>query len=362
MCDARAGLAAERDQQRDRVVLGRGRARREIRRVARADRRRRARRGRSDGRPAPRARAAARRAAARIGIAARRSASPTRRTRRRPTATRKHLKPRTPAATQRARARRRCPARRRPRTRRRRAHWPRAAARFAVERRHASSSPGSLLSGMSTSVVTPPAAAARVAVAKPSHSVRPGSLRCTCVSTMPGHDHELPQSTMPRRRRDRPRRQSRRCVPPSDVDDAADCPPVARRARAERSAIYAAPSRARTRGGDSPPRAGGTRRSNGCRRSARSRRQSVRCASAIDAPDGERRLVSGAAARPSARRCRTRCAAPSRPVRTPAITTFEIACAARVPTFRNHCRPSIARNLDARRSARRRAGPSPIAV
>ena len=43
-----------------------------------------------------------------------------------------------------------------------------------------------LLSGMSTMVVTPPAAAARVAVAKPSHSVRPGSLTCTWVSTSPG--------------------------------------------------------------------------------------------------------------------------------------------------------------------------------
>ena len=43
-----------------------------------------------------------------------------------------------------------------------------------------------LLSGMSTMVVTPPAAAARVAVAKPSHSVRPGSLTCTWVSTRPG--------------------------------------------------------------------------------------------------------------------------------------------------------------------------------
>ena len=43
-----------------------------------------------------------------------------------------------------------------------------------------------LFSGMSTIVVTPPAAAARVAVAKPSHSVRPGSLTCTCVSTSPG--------------------------------------------------------------------------------------------------------------------------------------------------------------------------------
>ena len=39
---------------------------------------------------------------------------------------------------------------------------------------------------MSRIVVTPPAAAARVAVAKPSHSVRPGSLTCTWVSTRPG--------------------------------------------------------------------------------------------------------------------------------------------------------------------------------
>jgi hypothetical protein len=37
------------------------------------------------------------------------------------------------------------------------------------------------LSGMSTTVVTPPDAAARVPVQKPSQSVRPGSLRCTCA-------------------------------------------------------------------------------------------------------------------------------------------------------------------------------------
>lgn len=40
--------------------------------------------------------------------------------------------------------------------------------------------------GMSTMVVTPPAAAARVAVQKPSHVVRPGSFTCTWQSTMPG--------------------------------------------------------------------------------------------------------------------------------------------------------------------------------
>jgi hypothetical protein len=45
---------------------------------------------------------------------------------------------------------------------------------------------GMELSGMSRIVVTPPAAAARVADAKPSHSVRPGSLTWTCVSTRPG--------------------------------------------------------------------------------------------------------------------------------------------------------------------------------
>jgi hypothetical protein len=45
---------------------------------------------------------------------------------------------------------------------------------------------GMLLSGMSTMVVTPPDAAALVAVSNPSHSVRPGSLTCTCESTRPG--------------------------------------------------------------------------------------------------------------------------------------------------------------------------------
>ena len=53
---------------------------------------------------------------------------------------------------------------------------------------------GMLLSGMSTIVVTPPAAAARVAVSKPSHSVRPGSLMWTCVSTMPGETTRSPTS------------------------------------------------------------------------------------------------------------------------------------------------------------------------
>ena len=50
---------------------------------------------------------------------------------------------------------------------------------------------GMLLSGISISVVTPPAAAACVAVQNPSHSVRPGSLMCTCVSTRPGRIAEF---------------------------------------------------------------------------------------------------------------------------------------------------------------------------
>ena len=44
---------------------------------------------------------------------------------------------------------------------------------------------------MSTSVVTPPAAAAAVAVAKPSHSVRPGSLTCTWRVHQPGQQHHV---------------------------------------------------------------------------------------------------------------------------------------------------------------------------
>src|SRR5213594_4102564 len=53
--------------------------------------------------------------------------------------------------------------------------------------RRASSSTvgGSELSGMSASVVTPPAAAPRVAALQPSHSSRPGSLTCTCASRTP---------------------------------------------------------------------------------------------------------------------------------------------------------------------------------
>jgi hypothetical protein len=50
----------------------------------------------------------------------------------------------------------------------------------------ASSTGGSELSGMSKKQVPPPAASASEPWASPSHSVRPGSLKCTWASTMPG--------------------------------------------------------------------------------------------------------------------------------------------------------------------------------
>ena len=65
------------------------------------------------------------------------------------------------------------------------ASWPAAAARLRSSAATVTVG-GMLFSGMSTIVVTPPAAAAAVAVANPSHSVRPGSLTCTWLSTSPG--------------------------------------------------------------------------------------------------------------------------------------------------------------------------------
>src|SRR3954454_21071841 len=62
---------------------------------------------------------------------------------------------------------------------------PSAACRFTCSAR-TSTVGGIEFSGMSTIVVTPPAAAARVALSNPSHSVRPGSLTCTWLSTSPG--------------------------------------------------------------------------------------------------------------------------------------------------------------------------------
>ena len=102
-----------------------------------------------------------------------------------PESSRKHLKPKTPASCSGAQVGEVARAPRRPRTRRRRTPGRAAAARFSSSAATVVVG-GMLLSGMSTIVVTPPAAAARVAVAKPSHSVRPGSLTWTWVSTRPG--------------------------------------------------------------------------------------------------------------------------------------------------------------------------------
>ena len=54
---------------------------------------------------------------------------------------------------------------------------------------------GTEFSGMSQIVVIPPASAAAVADAKPSQSVRPGSLTWTCESTSPGSRATSPRST-----------------------------------------------------------------------------------------------------------------------------------------------------------------------
>ena len=101
-----------------------------------------------------------------------------------PDSTRKHLNPNTPSATSGSRSSS-LPGTRPPQKPTSTQTAPRAAARFASSAATEVVG-GMLLSGMSTMVVTPPAAAARVAVANPSHSVRPGSLTCTWVSTSPG--------------------------------------------------------------------------------------------------------------------------------------------------------------------------------
>ena len=101
-----------------------------------------------------------------------------------PLSTRKHLKPKTPASRSAARPPREAgtaPPQKPTST----WHFPAAASRL-VSSAATSTVAGTEFSGMSTSVVTPPAAAARVAERKPSHSVRPGSLTCTWVSTSPG--------------------------------------------------------------------------------------------------------------------------------------------------------------------------------
>src|SRR6185437_873556 len=106
---------------------------------------------------------------------------------------RKHLKPSAPASSKRTSSPA-LPGTAPPQKPTSTQHCPRAAARF-TSRFSTVVVGGMLFSGMSTSVVTPPAAAARVAVANPSQSVRPGSLMWTCASTIPGETMSSPAST-----------------------------------------------------------------------------------------------------------------------------------------------------------------------
>ena len=101
-----------------------------------------------------------------------------------PESSRKHLKPNTPASCSGARSGT-FPGTAPPQKPTSTCTCPSATGRFS-SRSATVVVAGIEFSGMSRIVVTPPAAAARVAVAKPSHSVRPGSLTCTCVSTSPG--------------------------------------------------------------------------------------------------------------------------------------------------------------------------------
>ncbi len=110
-----------------------------------------------------------------------------------PESSRKHLNPTTPASCS-GRSEASLPGTAPPQNATSTQHFPAAAARFSSSAA-TDVVGGSEFSGMSQIVVTPPAAAARVAVANPSHSVRPGSLTCTCVSTRPGSSARSPRST-----------------------------------------------------------------------------------------------------------------------------------------------------------------------
>ena len=110
-----------------------------------------------------------------------------------PESSRKHLKPKTPASWRGARSAT-LPGTAPPQKPTSTQAWSAATARFASSAATVVVG-GMLLSGMSTIVVTPPAAAARVALAKPSQSVRPGSLTWTWVSTSPGSSTSSSAST-----------------------------------------------------------------------------------------------------------------------------------------------------------------------
>ena len=111
-----------------------------------------------------------------------------------PESIRKHLKPTTPASSSGPMSAA-LPGTAPPQNATSTAHFPNAAVTLA---RSASTDvvTGVEFSGMSQMVVIPPASAARVAVANPSHSVRPGSFTWTCESTSPGSSGRSPRSTV----------------------------------------------------------------------------------------------------------------------------------------------------------------------
>ncbi len=126
-------------------------------------------------------------------------------------------------------------------------------------------------SGMSTMVVTPPAAAARVALAKPSQSVRPGSFTWTWLSTRPGSSASPARSvTSPSTAAPYGRTSVTR---PSRTTTSAGRSPSGRTARRERNTVYGEPVN-RTSGLDRRgPRGAGTVRlgkpHTGCGRNSR---------------------------------------------------------------------------------------------
>ena len=127
--------------------------------------------------------------AASSGSAARRSPSSIPGKSSTPECTRKHLNPSTPAAKS-GLSSAALPGTTPPQKPTSTASFPAAAASFSPNAATLVVA-GMLLSGMSTIVVTPPAAAARVAVANPSHSVRPGSLHVHVRVDESGHQHQV---------------------------------------------------------------------------------------------------------------------------------------------------------------------------
>ena len=158
---------------------------------------------------------------------------------------------------------------------------------------------GTEFRGMSRMVVTPPAAAALVALAKPSHSVRPGSLTCTCASTRPG----------------------RRVSSGASSTTSSPSSPAPRGAMA---AIL--PSRMPTSRGAKP--------SSPKTRSPRSTR-SKRVPSAVTSPAPAPAAAAGRGAEDAAGPCVRRCSAMRRRTRSGSFTSTPVGLAAAVSSSRS---------------------------